>query len=189
MKNNREVSNYLLFCAGKFISVIGSAVYTFAIGLYVLKLTGSGLSYAMTLICGYLPIILFAPFSGVLVDKLDKKKIVVITDLLNGLLFISVFAICQITNISLWIVYISTFVSSSLAVLFNTCIESAKPNLVSEEKLIGLNSVSSVINAISNILAPIVGGIVFVLVDIQAYILFNGISFIISALLEIFIDF
>jgi MFS family permease len=63
------------------------------------------------------------------------------------------------------------------------------PQLVSKEKLPGLNSASHIINASSSILAPVLGGIVFALIDIRIFILANGISFLISAISESFIDF
>lgn len=54
-KKQKEMKNLLLFSIGKTISVSGSAIYTFALGLYVLKLTGSALSFASTLILGVIP--------------------------------------------------------------------------------------------------------------------------------------
>ena len=59
--SNAQVIGYALFFVGKLISVLGSSLYTFVAGLTVLKLTGSGSNFAVTLICGFLPRILLAP--------------------------------------------------------------------------------------------------------------------------------
>ena len=61
--NDREFLNILLFLLGRAMSIFGTAVYTFAMGLYVLKLTGSGLSFATTLVLGVLPAVLINPVS------------------------------------------------------------------------------------------------------------------------------
>lgn len=72
--DGRERSNFILYFAGNLMSLFGSAIYTFAIGLYVLKTTNSGISFAATLVMGTLPVILFNPFAGALADKFDKKR-------------------------------------------------------------------------------------------------------------------
>lgn len=67
-KNRKEISNLVLFSLGKFVSVFGTSVYTFAIGLYVLKVTGSGLSFAVTLGFGLVATIIFNPIGGAMAD-------------------------------------------------------------------------------------------------------------------------
>ncbi|MGB9977422.1 hypothetical protein [Thermovenabulum sp.] len=59
---------------GKSISLLGSYLYNFAISLYVLKMTGSGLSFSLSLVAGTLPRVIFGPFSGVLCDNFSRKK-------------------------------------------------------------------------------------------------------------------
>ncbi|TKI75091.1 MFS transporter, partial [Bacillus wiedmannii] len=63
----------------------------FALGLYVLQITGSALNFAITLILGTIPMIVMNPFAGVIADKVDKKKLVVWMDLLSGCLLIAVY--------------------------------------------------------------------------------------------------
>lgn len=181
--------NLSLFFMGKGVSVIGSAIYNFAVGLYVLKLTGSALNYGITLMLSILPLILISPFGGVIADRFDKKKIVVSMDIINGFLFISIFFLTGKMNFTLEMVYLTTILLNSFGTLFAISIEAAKPNLVSEEKLIKINAYSKLIDSISSVLGPIIGGVIYALVDIRAFVLFNGISFLISALSESFIDF
>ena len=111
-KNRKEISNLVLFSLGKFVSVFGTSVYTFAIGLYVLKITGSGLSFAATLGFGLVATIIFNPIAGVMADRFDKKRIVVAMDLLNGFLFITVYFISLIYDLNLITIYLSTFLTT-----------------------------------------------------------------------------
>ena len=74
MNINHESSNIALYTIGSLISHFGSAIYAFAIGLYVLKITGSSLSFATTLAFGVIPVILLSPFAGVIVDRFNRKK-------------------------------------------------------------------------------------------------------------------
>lgn len=189
LRDKREISNLVLFTMGKGISVLGTSIYTFAIGLYVLKITGSGLSFATTLFFGLIPIIIFNPIAGVMADRFDKKKIVVMMDFLNGLLFTALYFISLVNDLNLVMIYSSTFLATVFTTFFGISIETAKPNIVSDKKLISINSVSKIIDSVSSILGPLIGGMIFAFIDIKVFILINGLSFIFSAILEILIDF
>lgn len=184
-----ENSNFILYSLGLLVSLFGSSIYKFAVGLYVLDITGSGLSFAITLVLGIIPMVVLNPFAGVLADKFDKKKIVVIMDILNGFLFLVVYFITFKYKLNITIIYISTFVMTIFTTLFDISIESAIPNIVSKKFLMRVNSTSRIINSSSSILGPVIGGLIFVLVDIRLFILINGISFVFSGITEMFIDF
>ncbi|WDV47559.1 MFS transporter [Clostridiaceae bacterium M8S5] len=188
-KKRSSEQNFFLFVVGSFISSFGTEIYTYAISLYVLRLTGSGLSYASTYISKIIPVILFNPIGGVLADKLDKKKLIVIMDTCNGLLFITLSVIAIKTRLTLPIILVSIFISSTLTTIFNISIESAKPNIVSKDKLLSINSASRIISSSSIILGPVLGGLVFAFIKIEFFMIVNGVSFIISAIIELAIVF
>lgn len=185
-----ELINIFLFSFADCISLLGTSAYNFAISLYVLKITKSGLSFATTLILGVFSVIIVTPFAGVLADKLNKRLISITADITNGVLLIFLFLLINTGySLSLSMIYISTFLLNFFTTIYGVCIEASKPNLVSENKLISINSINTVINSSSSILGPIIGGLIFAIVDIKYFILLNGISFIISALLHMFMNF
>ena len=63
-----------LYSIAKTVSLFGSSIYSFALGLYVLQITGSALNFAITLILGTIPMIVMNPFAGVIADKVDKRN-------------------------------------------------------------------------------------------------------------------
>lgn len=186
---NKEIWNIVLLSAATSISLFGTSIFNFAMGLYVLKITGSGLSFAVTLVLGILSAVIVSPLAGVLADKLPKKLLAVITDTLSGLLLISLYFTADKYNLTIFMIYICTFLLNVLSAIYGISIEASRPNLVSEEKLISMNSINKVIESSSSILGPMIGGIVFALLNIKFFILINGISFIVSSLLQLFIDF
>lgn len=189
MKNKKERLNFILFSLGKFVSIFGASIYSFAMGLHVLKITGSGVSFALTLIVSIIPMLIINPFAGVVADKFDKKKIVVAMDILNGIFLILLFIVSSIYDLNLPMIYVSTFITTIFTTIFGISMESAVPNIVSENMLININSISKIIDSISSILGPMIGGVVFAFIDIRYFILFNGISYIFSGISEMFIDF
>lgn len=183
-----ERVNLSLYLSGRTVSVLMSSVYTFAIGLYVLKLTGSGLSFAITLSLQIAPTILLGPFSGVLADQFDKKTMTVSADAFNGILFIFLF-LASFKGLSLAEIYTATLLLSVSLTLYNICIDSAIPGIVSKGRIPLLNSAAKMIDSAAAIAAPGLGGLLYAAVDIRLFILFNGVSFILSAAAECLIDF
>ena len=183
------MKNLGLFIIGKLISVFGSAIYTFAIGLYVLKQTGSGFSFALTLFVGLIPTIIFSPVAGYMSDRFDKKKIVVFMDFANGMMFLILFVLTLKFELNQPMIYISTFMTTVFTTFFGIAFEAAKPNLVADEKLMSINSLSKVIDSTALILAPVLGGLIFAFTVIKTFILINAVCFIFSAGIETMIDF
>jgi MFS family permease len=181
--------NLALFLSGKSISLFGSAIYTFVVGLYLLRVTGSGLTFATNIVLYTLPIVFINPFAGVLADKMKKKVLIVGADLINGVFLFVVYLLAIKFGLSIPLVYISTFLMTVLSTFFNIGIESAKPRLVSKESLVKINSLARVIESFSYLIGPVAGGLIYSLIDTKQFILLNAISFILAAFLEYFINY
>lgn len=186
---NKEDKNSILFYLASLISIFGTAIYTFAISLYVLKITGSSLSFSTTLILSILPIILLNPIVGTIVDIFDKKKLIILANFLNGVFLLVIYLISIWKGLGVGIIYLSTFIISSINIIFDVSITSSIPNIVSREKIVSINAGNRIIDSISSVLGPVIGGIVFVTFNIETFILFNSISFLISSILDWQIDF
>ncbi|WP_261828395.1 MFS transporter [Inconstantimicrobium mannanitabidum] len=186
---NEELSNLTLFSAASCISLFGTSIYNLAISLYVLKITGSSLSFATTQTLSIISTILVSPFAGVLADKIDKKVLSIIGDSINGLIMICLYLLTLKYPLNISMIYISTFCLNVFSTVYGITTEAAKPNLVSKKYLMSINSISKVIESSSSIAGPMIGGIVYAFLDVKLFILINGLSFLLSALLELFINF
>ncbi|WP_147535246.1 MFS transporter [Bacillus marasmi] len=184
-----EGKNLFLYCSSKTISVFGTSLFNFALGLYVLKLTGSPLSFAITLMLGVIPMILIFPFAGVIADKVNKKTLVVAMDFLSGIMLLTVFSASYLYQLNLLLIYITTFLLTLFTTFFAVGLEAAKPNVVSKQRLMSINSISKSIDSLGTVLGPIIGGVVYGLVDIKLFIIANAISFILSGCMILFMDF
>ena len=87
MKTSIETMNKICFFPGIIISTFGSALFTFVTGLYLLDFTKSGVNFSLNISARLLPLILFSPIFGLLTDKFSKKKLLIISDILNCILF------------------------------------------------------------------------------------------------------
>ncbi len=162
-------------------------LYSFSIGLYVLKLTGSSLNFSITILLSILPKIILFPIAGILADKHSRKTTIVLMDVLSFLLLLIIYIIVSKNNLTLFFIYLTTILLSSFNAFFSVNIESCIPNLVSKNKIIKINSINSMINSIVRISGPILSGIAYSLFEIKYIILINSFSFLTSAILELFL--
>lgn len=181
-------NNMVLFASGQLVSLMGSSIFTFIISLYILELTGSAISFSISFAIGTLPRLIFGPFSGVIVDKFNRKKMIVLFDILSGFILIMLL-LFSYNNLKLIPIYICTFLLSTANTFFNTALVSSIPNIVDDKNIIKINSVSQCITSLSSICAPFLGGILFEIINIRLFILINAISFFFSALSETLINF
>lgn len=184
-----ERRNICLFLSGKFVSLLGSQMYGFAMGLYILRLTGSGMSFAINILLSAIPAILFSPLAGSLADRKNRKKIVVGADLASGAIMLIVFAVTMNVGLKVGLVYLSTFLLRSVSIFFTVTFDAAMPNLVREEKIGQIQSLSQAATQGTSILGPIFGAVLYAIISPQLFLLANGISFVCSGISEMFIDF
>ncbi len=185
----KEVSNMVLLLAGKLVSLLGSYIYSFVMGLYVLTATGSAMSFAATLISGTLPRIILAPFAGALADKLDRKKMVVGMDLVSGAVMLVLFGLTYLYGLRVSLIYGGAFLLAVANTFLNVAMDASIPNMVRDRNLVRINSLSQSTVSLTQVVAPFAGGIVFGLVDTRVFILISGVFFVASAISEVFIDF
>ncbi|MCK4258407.1 MAG: MFS transporter [Halanaerobiales bacterium] len=181
--------NMLLMVCGKLVSQFGSIIYGFALGLYVLKATGSGLGFAGTLVCSLLPGIILGPFAGVIADRFNRKRMVVIMDFLSGLVVFGLYVLTVKYGLKLPYIYTASILLSICSTFFNVSLDSSIPNIVDDKRLMRMNSLNQSVSSITQITGPMLGGLVYGLVDVKVFLLVNALSFIISAFSELFIDF
>lgn len=174
--------------AGGFVSYLGTEMQNFAMSLFVLTQTKSALMFSILVACNFLPHILFGGFAGVIADKFDKKKIIVTSDVLSGLTTLLFFTVVHFNGFSYGFSLIIVFTLTTINTFFSPAVDSSLPLIVDKEDLLRANSLFQLIISVSRILGPIVAGIIIVIFNLQVILFFNGISFILSALSESWIN-
>ena len=181
--------NMALLLSGKAVSVIGSALYSYAMSLYVLKTTGSAMGFAATLLFGMLPGAILSPFAGIAADRFNRKVLIVGMDVLSGVAVLSLFAYANIFMLNLFGIYLAAILLSVFSAFFSVSMNASIPNLIEDKRLNRVNSLSKGIDSFSNVTGPILGGMIYGLVNIKLFLLINGISFLFSAVAESFLNF
>ncbi|MEK4414198.1 MFS transporter [Bacillus sp. FSL K6-0268] len=181
--------NIILMMIGKMTSLLGAGIYTFAMGLYVLKTTGSGMGFATTLICGSIPRLICGPIAGAVADRVNRKWLVIGIDLLSSLTMLIMFILATTFGPSLLFIYVSAALLSICASFYSVALTSSIPSLVDEGRIQKASALNQTAASLSNILAPIIGGVVFGFFSIKSFFLLNSITFFLAVIVQLFIVF
>lgn len=180
--------NFLLLWQGQLVSYLGDVIYAFALSFWVYNVTGSTAIMGTLQAISMLPRLIIGPMAGVWVDKWDRKKIIIIADIIRGILstFIGVAALSGFLEI--WMVFVVGIAMSICSAFFNPAITSVKPDIVHESKLVKANSITGMAQAGASMLGNAVSGVIYVVVGAPYMFLFNGISYLFSGISEMFIN-
>ena len=178
----------LLFL-GRLVSQIGDGIHYFAMAWLVLDLTGSGAALGTLLILASLPGLILTPFTGVLSDLWDRKKIVVSMDIIRGCIQLGLGLAYLSGNLTLPLLYGATVILSMSGSLFGPAIQATVPGLVEKHQLIRANARDSFSFSATGIIGPLAGAFLLGAFGYAIVFFVNGFSFLISALSEMFIRF
>ena len=178
--------DFTLVVIGQIISLFGNGILRFALPLYLLNLTQSSAIFGIVSAISFLPMILIMPVGGIIADRKNKKNIMVILDFLTGGLMLFFYFTMNIISV-VPLVIATMLILYSIGALYQPTVQASVPALLSEEVLTQGNGIVSSITALANLLAPVIGGMVFASFGITPIILVSIICFIASAILELFI--
>ena len=184
MKNK----NFIIIVIGQIISLFGNAIQRFSMSLYLLEFTGSTAAFANILAISTIPYILFAPIAGRLSDNVNRKKIMVYLDLFCSALIGGYAFILLRGRDSELIVGAVMFLLSICYTLYGPAVTSSIPQIVEEEKLTSANGIINQVGSVVNFVGPILAGILYGLVGIKLIVIINAVSFLLSAIMEMFLD-
>ena len=165
---------------GQIISILGSALLRFALSLYVLDITGRADIYAALYAFSNIPL-LISPVGGAVADRFNRRNLMVLFDFTSGI-------IISLYYLSLCLGGTSIFLTGSvISSMYGPTVTASIPLLVKEEHLEGANGLVNGVQALSNVAAPLIGGMFYGIFGVKALVCVSGTAFICSAVLELFI--
>lgn len=184
MKNK----NFIIIVIGQIISLFGNAIQRFSMSLYLLDFTGSTATFANILAISTIPYIVFAPIAGRLSDNVNRKKIMVYLDLFCAAIIGGYAFILLRGNDHEFIVGAVMFLLSICATLYSPAVTASIPQIVEEDNLTSANGIINQVGSIVNFVGPILAGVLYGLLGIKAIVIINAISFLLAAIMEMFLD-
>ena len=181
MVNLLRQRNFSLLWFAGLISMLGDWVLFIALPIYTYELTRSSLATGLMFMAGILPHVLVGSLAGVIVDRSDRKKIMVLADLSRAALLLLLLWVKSSEQI--WIVYLVAFLQSTISQFFGSAENALLPQLVDESNLIAANSLNTLNNNLARLAGPALGGLLLGLLGFTSVIFLDSLSFLISGLM------
>lgn len=183
--------DFTLLWLGQAVSSIGTNGYGIAMMYWVYTATGSATLMATAMIAQAVPGILLSPIGGTVADNISRKKIIIFSDVINGIamLVLSSLFYTQPENVNLLTGAMITMaaISGTVGAFFGPAINASIPDLIPRSELNRANSLMAASGRGLYILGVTFGMIIYQYVGPLSLFIFNGISFLVSAISEGFI--
>jgi MFS family permease len=182
MAGQRLSGDFWKFWTGQTISNLGSSFTLLALPLVVFKLTGSAINLAITTTAFFLPYLLFGLVIGAWVDRVDRKRMMILVDLGRAAVIASIPALAAVDALSVWWIYAVTFLSSTLTIAFDSGEFAAVPSLVDRDDLVTANGRIQASYQTAQFVGPLLAGALFGAgVSVEGVLLADAASFLVSA--------
>jgi len=179
--------NFFLLWQGQFISSIGDFVYQVGLGFWVLAVTGSTALMATLMAATLIPQVIVSPIAGVFIDRVNRKWIIVLLDIIRGIAVLFVAIASFMGFLKTWMILVSGIILGICFAFFNPAIQASIPDLIPKSKLIKANAAFSMLYAFSKIVGDTLGGFLYQMLGVSLIFFVNSLSYLFSAFSEIFI--
>jgi len=165
---------------GQLASSLGTWLLVVAVPLYVFDLTGSTLATGIAFVAETLPAVLLGPVAGVLVDRLDRRRLMVGVDVVRALAVLSMLAADRAGR--LWLIYAALIVENGAGQLFRPARQSIVPSLIGPDvRPSAANAMFAVIDGLVRLIGSVAGGLLYLAIGFRGLVLTDAASYLISA--------
>lgn len=175
---NTSKKNFFIIWSGQLVSIIGSGLTGFALGVWVYQKTGMATYYAMIVLFTTLPSILARPFGGVLADKFSRRTLILISDIGSSLGIFFIALMIWTNNFEIWHIYLGMCISSIFIGIGSPAYQSAVTQLIPSNfyaQASGMNQASTSANFL---ISPILATVLLPLIGINGVLIVDFFTFI-----------
>ena len=188
--NNKSIfkglKNFLILWSSQTVSSLGTAMTEFALIIWVYGKEESASSVTLLTICIFLPTIIFRFIAGTVVDKWDKKKIMLIADFVAACGTLLIFILYSVSALQTWHLYVINILLSFMNAFQCPASYVATSLLVPKEQYTRVSGMQSMAGSVVSILAPALGSVLLTFGDLSLVLIFDMVSFAIAFLTLLF---
>ena len=153
---NKSLKSYTILWATQSLSALGSGMTSYALVLWLYLNSGSALKTALLSVCSYAPYVIMSIFAGALSDKWNKKKIMLICDLIAAISTVAVLILVKTGSLMPWHLYLINAVNGLMNTVQQPASEVAATLLIPKEFYQKTSSMRSFSQSLNSILTPVI---------------------------------
>jgi MFS transporter, DHA3 family, macrolide efflux protein len=158
---------FMFVFAGQLVSNLGSRLTDFGLGVWIFQETRSATQFALSILVSSLPRILLAPLVGALVDRGDRRKVMIVADSVLAAKTMAILLILLCGRLSVWQIYLMNAVGSVFESFHGLAWSASIPLLVPKRHLARVNGISQMFGSANGMLAPAIAGVLFVVIGMK----------------------
>ncbi|WP_373528908.1 MFS transporter [Nostoc sp.] len=171
-----------LIWLGQVISIIGSTLTSFALGVWVYQNTDSVTQYALISLCTILPAIVISPLAGSLVDRWDRRWVMIISDSGSGLSTLAIAPLLLFGRLEIWHIYLAAIAASICGAFQMPAYTAMTTLLVPKEYLGRASGMSQLGLSVARLISPLLAGLLIETIQMQGVILLDFTTFLFALL-------
>lgn len=184
---DKKMSTFVIILIGELISMLGSGLTGFALGVWIFDQTGKATPFAITVLFANLPQILLAPLAGSLADRWNRRLMMILADIGAALTTLLAVFLLSIGKLDVWTIYIIAALGSVFGAFQETAFQASVVTLVPKKDLARANGMAQTTQAVTMLVTPVLAGVLFGLIGLQGIMTIDFITFFaaIAALLVV----
>ena len=169
---------FYLIALGQFVSLVGSSLTAFAMGVWAYEKTQQVEAYAFILMGAIVPAILFAPIAGAVADRWDRRRLMILADMVAGCGTLALAILLWTGRLEIWHTWIVAAVNASATAFQQPAYLAAISQLVPKRYYGRANGIAQLGSAAGGLLAPLVGGLLVLWIGLSGVILIDVATFL-----------
>jgi MFS family permease len=162
---------------GQIVSVLASGMTSFAMTIYMYQQTHSATAMGFVQVAYITPFLIMSPIAGVMVDRYNRKLMMMVSDIAGGIATLSLFILYATGHLQYWHIYIAVAVSGIGTTFQWPAYSAAISTMVSKEQYGRANGMMSLIEAGPGVLSPFLAGALIPIIQIGGILLIDSITF------------
>lgn len=163
---------------GQLISLLGTGMTRFALTIWAYQETGSATTLALVAFCSFGPVVLLSPVAGALVDRWNRKMVVMLSDLAAGLATIALLLLYVTGNLQIWHLYVMGAFAGAFESFQFPAFSAAMTMMLPKEHYGRANGMMSVADAAAGIVAPVLAGLLLTFIGIGGVMMIDVVTFV-----------
>lgn len=169
---------FLIVWFGQLVSLTGSGLTSFALGVWVYKSTGSVTQFSLILLSAMLPCILISPVAGALVDRWNRRWCMIVSDSGAGITTAVLALLLATGSLEIWHIYLAVSLSSVFKAFQLPAYTASTSMLIPKKYLARASCVVRSGEACAQLISPLLGGVLLGIVKLQGVILIDLVTFL-----------
>ena len=179
----RWAANFFIMWVGQAFSLVGSSLVQFALVWWLTKETGSATVLATATLIAMLPQIFLGPFAGTLIDRWNRKTVMIVADCLIAVATLVLIYLFMIGRPSIWAIYVILLIRSAGGSFHYPAMEASTSLMVPKQHLARIAGLNQTLMGVINIIAPPLGALVISIFSTQTVLFVD----VFTALIAIFL--